>query len=71
LIAVDVKSGGAVPTLWGSARPDVLRAAFAQALGTLMRELPEGDMRTIAMAETIGAHERAAERLSNSLQRVR
>jgi hypothetical protein len=58
----DDVGGGA--DLVGSAYPDLLRAAFAQALGTLIDALPEGAMRNAAVAEMIAAHQRTAERLA-------
>jgi hypothetical protein len=45
--------------LVASARPDLLRAAFAQALGEIMRLLPPGVERDIAMTEVLEAHARA------------
>jgi len=43
---------------------DPLRAAFAQALGALMRALPPSIARDIAVEQVIGAHQRTEELLA-------
>jgi hypothetical protein len=43
---------------------DPLRAAFAQALGALMRALPPSTARDIAVEQVIGAHQRTEELLA-------
>jgi hypothetical protein len=62
--AVDenVVAGG---DLVGSAHCDVLRHAFASALGALIEALPPGVERDIAVAETIEAHMRAVATLAH------
>jgi len=40
---------------------DPLRAAFAQALGALMRALPPGLARDLAVEQVMGAHQRTEE----------
>ena len=43
---------------------DPLRAAFAQALGALMRALPPSIARDIAVEQVMGAHQRTEELLA-------
>jgi hypothetical protein len=43
---------------------DPLRAAFAQALGALMRALPPSRARDIAVEQVMGAHQRTEELLA-------
>jgi len=43
---------------------DPLRAAFAQALGALMRALPPGLARDLAVEQVMGAHQRVEELLA-------
>ena len=43
---------------------DPLRAAFASALGALMRALPPGLARDLAVEQVMGAHQRVEELLA-------